>query len=128
MAQRPCIQKNGTTGKIAPPENKVLLASAYMTWAAALMGLHQLDGADRLLAAGAQFTPDSATLFGLWAEERRLQGDPKTADQLDRRAQENAATFENYAEVAALYFHLAFENNRPVELNKFSNPKGVSFH
>ena len=84
-------------------ERKVLLASAYMTWAAALMGVHQLEGADRLLAAGAQFAPDSATLFGLWAEEKRLAGDQKTADLLDRRAQENTATFENYAEVAALY-------------------------
>lgn len=114
--------------RLAPPQNNVLVATAYMTWAAALMGLHRLDGADRLLAAAAEVDPDSATLFGLWAEERRLAGDQKTADQLDRRALENTATFENYAEVAALYFHLAWGNNRPVELNKFSNPTVVTFH
>jgi hypothetical protein len=59
---------------------------------------------------------------------RRLAGDQKTADQLDRRALENTATFENYAEVAALYFHLAWADNRPVELNRFDNPGAVSFH
>jgi tetratricopeptide (TPR) repeat protein len=114
--------------RLAPPDNKELTATAYMTWAAAMIGLHQLDAADRLLASATEVAPDSATAFGLWAEERRLAGDQKTADELDRRALENTATFENYAEVAALYFHLAWADNRPVELNKFGNPGAVSFH
>jgi len=114
--------------RVAPPDNKVLVATAYMTWAAAMIGLHQLDAADRLLAAATQVNPDSSIAFGLWAEERRLRGDPKTADLLDRRALENTATFENYAEVAALYFHLSWEDNKPVELSKFTNPTVVSFH
>jgi hypothetical protein len=47
---------------------------------------------------------------------------------LDRLAQEASATFENYGEVAALYFHLAWADNEPVSRNKFSNPTIVTFH
>ena len=114
--------------RLAPPENEVLLASAYMTWGAALMGLREFDGADRALAAAAQVNPDSSTAFGLWAEAKRLKGDREAADRLVRRAQEVSANFENYAEVAALYFRLAWENDQPVELNTFPNPEIVTFH
>jgi tetratricopeptide (TPR) repeat protein len=114
--------------RLAPPDNDVLIASAYMTWAAALMGLHDLEGADRLLAAATQVDTDSATAFGLWAEEKRLEGDTNAADQLDRRALEKTAAFQNYAEVAALYFHPAWEKDQSLELNKFFNPNIVPFH
>jgi hypothetical protein len=55
--------------RLAPPSNQVSLSCAYMTWAAALMGLHDLDGADRLLAAATAAAPQSGTAFGLWAIE-----------------------------------------------------------
>jgi hypothetical protein len=35
---------------------------------------------------------------------------------------------ENYSEVAALYFRLSWGDNEPVTLNKFTNPKVVTFH
>jgi hypothetical protein len=47
---------------------------------------------------------------------------------LNRKAREASATFENYAEIAALYFQLAWRDNRPVPRNKFSNPSIVTFH
>jgi len=111
--------------RLAPPSNQVVLGSAYMTWAAALMGLHNLDGADRLLAAATAAAP-GVTAFGLWAELKRLQGDQKTADLLQQRAEDEGAT--NYAEIAALYFQLAWKDNRPVELNPFNNPDVVLRH
>ena len=110
--------------RLAPPSNQVVLSSAYMTWGAALMGLHELDGADRLLAAATAAAP-GVTAFGLWAELKRLQGDQKTADLLQQRAEEGAAN--NYAELA-LYFQLAWKDNRPVELNPFNNPDVVLRH
>lgn len=113
--------------RLAPPSNQLLVASAYMTWAAALMGLHQLDGADRLLAAATAADPDSSVAFGLWAEEKRLEGDQEAADYLKRKALEKSGTFENYAEVAALYFHLAWQDNRPAALNTFPDAKITSF-
>ena len=114
--------------RIAPPENKVLLATAYMTWGAARMGLRDLPGADRMLAKAVEANPQSSTAFALWAEAKQLEGDQAAADRLDRKAHEAAATFENYAEIAALYFHLAWRDDEPVTRNKFSNPTIVTFH
>jgi tetratricopeptide (TPR) repeat protein len=114
--------------RLAPPANKVLLGTTYMTWGAALMGLHDLPGADRMLAKTTEINPDSSTAFGLWAEEKALEGDQASAHKFHHKASEVSATFENYGEVAALYFQLAWHDNQPVTLNKFSNPTIVTFH
>jgi Tfp pilus assembly protein PilF len=114
--------------RLARPSNKVLLATAYMTWAAGLLGLHDVPAADRMLAKATQIDPDSSSAFGLWAEAKRLAGDGAAADKLDRTAREATAKLENYSEVAALYFHLSWLDNQPVTLNKFSNPTVIAFH
>jgi Tfp pilus assembly protein PilF len=113
----------------APPSNKVLLATAYMTWAAAEMGLHNPARADEFLAKALQIYPTSATGLDLWAEAKEQEGDHAAAAELRLRAlAATVDTFENYAEVAALYFHLSWENNVPVMRNKFANPPPVMFH
>jgi len=114
--------------RLAPPENKALLATAYMTWGAALMGLHDLPGADRMLAKSVGINPDSSSAFGLWAEAKELAGDQAAAHKYTHKSREVSATFENYGEVAALYFQLAWRDDQPVTLNKFSNPTIVTFH
>ena len=114
--------------RIAPPENKVLLGTAYMTWGAARLGLRDLPGADRMLAKAVEVNPDSGTAFNLWAEAKRLEGDQPAADRLERKAREASATFENYAEIAALYFHLSWRDGEAVTRNKFANPAIVTFH
>ena len=113
----------------APPANTVLLATAYMTWAAAEMGLRDPVRADELLAKAMQIYPTSSTGFDLWAEAKELQGDHASAAELRRKALESTAdTFENYAEVAALYFHLSWQDGQTVLRNKFASPPAVSFH
>jgi len=112
----------------APPPNKVLLGTAYATWAAALLGSHDAEGADRLLARSIEINPDSSSALDLWAEAKDVKGDHAAAADLRRRALESATTFENYAEVAALYFHLSWQDNQPVTRSKFSNPEVVTFH
>ncbi len=114
--------------RLAPPENKTLLASAYMTWGAALMGLHDVPGADRALAKSVEVNPESSSAYGLWAEAKELAGDQAAAHRLQHRSREATAKFENYGEVAALYFQLAWRDDQPVTLNKFSNPTIVTFH
>ena len=114
--------------RLAPPANKVLLSTAYMTWGAARMGLHDLKGADRMLELAVQANPDSSSALGLWAEAKKLAGDHAAAARLDRLAHESNATMENYNEIAALYFHLAWGDNEPVTTNKFTNPKVLNFH
>jgi tetratricopeptide (TPR) repeat protein len=114
--------------RLAPPENKVLLATAYMTWGAALMGLKDFPGADRMLAKSTEINSESSSAFVLWSEEKQLAGDQEAAHKFEHRARVNAATFENYGEIAALYFQLAWHDDQPVTLNKFSNPTIVTFH
>jgi len=50
------------------------------------------------------------------------------AERLHHVALENTATFENYSEVASLYFHLAWRDNEPVVRSEFANPDVVKFH
>ncbi len=113
----------------APPANTVLLATAYMTWAAAEMGLRDVARADVLLAKALQIYPTSATGYDLWAEAKELQGDHAGAAALHRKALEATAdAFENYAEIAALYFHLSWQDNQPVTRNKFASAPRVTLH
>jgi tetratricopeptide (TPR) repeat protein len=114
--------------RVSPPSNEVLLATAYMTWGAALMGLKDFKAADQMLAKAIEINPSSATALELWSEERELQGDKASSQRLYREALAESATFENYAEVAALYFHLAWENNLPVTRSRFTNPATVTLH
>lgn len=114
--------------KEKPPANKVLLATAYMTWAAAKMGLHRLDEADRLLAQSTAINPESSSSFELWGELKELRGDKAAAARYHQQARLNSAAFENYGEVATLYFHLSWRDNEAVMLSRFNNPSVVSFH
>jgi Tfp pilus assembly protein PilF len=113
--------------RLAPPANAVLRGTAYMIWGAALMNLHDAAGADRMLAKATNANPDSATAFALWAEIKSLGGDQEAADRLDRLAGWASATFENYQEVAALYFHLPLAGVQPVTRNRFANPTVAGF-
>ena len=112
----------------APPANKTLLSTAYFTWAAAEMGLHDLAQADQLLVKSSRADPQSATGLDLWADLKELLGDKAAAADLRRQALQATETFENYAEVAALYFQLAWRDNQPVARSKFANPTIVTFH
>jgi tetratricopeptide (TPR) repeat protein len=114
--------------QVAPPAKSGLLATAYMTEGAALMALKNLKRANEMFAKAIQIAPNSATVLGLWAEEKTLEGDKVEAARLRQRALVQTATFENYSEVAALYFHLSWADNQPVVRSEFTNPGVVSFH
>ncbi len=109
----------------APPSNKVLLGTAYLTWAAALAGQDDLPGADRMLTLATQTNPDNDAAFALWAEVKRRQGENTAAEALWLRARAGATTFENYAEVALLYFRLP-EPGKPIMRSQFVNPRQVN--
>lgn len=111
-----------------PADGALLASTGYVTWAAAQLGQHDIEGADRLLAKAIALTPDSATAWDLRADVKRLKGDAAAAERLHRRALEVSGSSENYAEVAALYFQLAWRDNQPVTRSMFANPANVSFH
>ncbi len=106
--------------------NKMLISTGYVTWGAALLGVHNISGADQALEKATDANPDSAIAWEMWAEVKREKGDPAQADRLHQRAMAAAGSFENYAEVAALYFKLAWQENQPVMRSQFTNPTSVS--
>jgi len=122
------VDRMATLISQSPPENKVLLATGYMTWAAAQMGLRDYQAADRLLAQAHQADPENSTALDLWAELKDKMGDKAAAADLHHRAMEATETFENYGEVAALYFKLSWQDNLPITRSKFINPSIVTFH
>jgi tetratricopeptide (TPR) repeat protein len=112
----------------APPVNKTLLATAYMTEGAALMGVKDLPRANQMFEQASEIDPQNSAVLGLWSEAKALQGDQTESARLFGLAMADAATFENYSEVAALYFHLAWAENQPVTRSNFTNPGIVTFH
>jgi tetratricopeptide (TPR) repeat protein len=111
-----------------PPPDNLLVSTAYVTWAAAQLGLHDVAGADRLLAKATEINPGSATAWALWSDVKLAKDDSEAAARLHQKALEASASFENYAEIATLYFQLAWRNNQPVSRSMFANPATVSFH
>jgi tetratricopeptide (TPR) repeat protein len=111
-----------------PPADPIVAGTAYMTWAGALLGLGDVNGADRLMLQATKVNPQSAVAFNLWSDVKREKGDPETASLLRQKALDVSDSFENYAEVAALYFQLAWRNHQPMITSQFRNPAAVSFH
>jgi tetratricopeptide (TPR) repeat protein len=110
------------------PADPVVLCTAYATWAAARLGDHDINGADELMALAIEANPGSAMAYNLWSDVKREKGDPEAAERLRAKALRASASFENYAEVAALYFQLAWRDHQAVTTSQFRNPVVVGFH
>ncbi len=108
------------------PADKVLLATAYVTWAAARMGLQDMDGAEALVETAAGINPESCSALELWAELRTLKGDDSGAERLHLKARESHSAFENYAEIASLYFQLAWRDHQKLTHSRYGNADTVS--
>jgi tetratricopeptide (TPR) repeat protein len=111
-----------------PTSDGILVSTAYVTRGAGLLGLHDLNGADRSLEKAIRANPDSSIAWDLWSEMKRQKGDTAQADRLHQRALAASGTFENYAEIAALYFRLSWQENQPVMRSQFANPDHTSQH
>jgi tetratricopeptide (TPR) repeat protein len=111
-----------------PPTDKVLLCTTYMTLAAARLGVHDINGADAAIAKAVGAYPDASSAYDLWADIKREKGDPQAAARMHRKALENSVKFENYSEVATLYFRLAWRDNQPMMRSPYSNPDIVGLH
>jgi len=79
-----------------PPSNKTLLATAYMTWGAALLAQGELGQADQKLAKAVEINPLSSATYDLWSDLKQVQGHKEAADRLHAKALEMSSTFENY--------------------------------
>lgn len=111
-----------------PTFNPILVSTGYVTWGAALLGLDDINGADHKLRRALRANPHSSIAWDLWSEMKRQKGDVAEADRLHQEALQSSGTFENYAEVAALYFQLSWQRNAPVMRSLFANPDKTSHH
>jgi tetratricopeptide (TPR) repeat protein len=111
-----------------PDCDATLSSTGYVTWAAALLGMHDVNGADQALAKAIAIKPTSSIAWDMWSEVKRQKGDTVQAARLNQQALNVADTFENYAEIAALYFRLTWQDRQPVMRSMFTNPAAKSLH
>lgn len=98
------------------------------TLAAALFIALGLLAADALLAKSTAINPDCAAAFDLWADIKLAAGDADAAASLHRQALADTVRFDNFSEVAALYFRLPWQQGQPVTRSQYTNPTVVQFH
>ena len=100
----------------------VLIAAAYMTLACNLMGQQDFKRADLALAQAISEYPQTSSGYELWADLKEHSGDHGEAQRLHQKARQNSIYFENYAEVAMLYFELSWRNGAELVRSRYSNP------
>ena len=111
-----------------PDCDRTLASTGYVTWGAARLGLHDVNGADLILAKAIAIKPTSSVAWDMWSEVKREKGDDAQADRMHQHALSVADQFENYAEIATLYFRLAWRGNQPAVRSQFINPAAKSLH
>jgi tetratricopeptide (TPR) repeat protein len=109
-----------------PPTDRILLATAYLTLGAGWIGLDIFDAAERAVVRSIELHGTSSTAYELWSEIRRDQGDLDGARIRHEQALAVSGFFENYGELAALYFRMAWRDGEPVMRSPFTNPSTVT--
>ncbi len=103
----------------APP---AVISAAYLTWAAALVGQRNFAAAEEKLAQSIATYAYTSSAYEFWAQIKESQSDVVAADRMRRKAVENSLYFENYGELAMLYFEMAWRDGQKLERNKYGNP------
>lgn len=105
-----------------PADRRILRSTAYMTQAAALLGLNRPEEADALLVQALTINPDNSGAWFYRAATRAELGDLAGAEQMRRRAFQTNDSVENFAEVATLYFLLNWTAGDQLIQSPFPNP------
>ena len=84
------------------------------TLGTALWALGDLDGAEAAYKRATREHPSSAGAYSYWARLLRERGDEQAAVEKEKIARVNALTFENYPEIASLYFWMSPRHNQPL--------------
>lgn len=87
--------------------------SGVANWA-----LKRYAEAERDFALAARRLPDATDAYLYWADMLDELGRPADAAEKRRIGRQNQATFDNYAEIALLYFWLNKNDNQPLRLRK----------
>lgn len=104
-------------------QNDILLSTAQMTRAAALLGLKRPADAEQALLIATDVNPNNSSAWQLLSEARAMVGDQAGAERMLRKAYDTNDSLENYAEVAALYFLLPWREGMALTESPFRNPE-----
>jgi hypothetical protein len=102
----------------------VLIGAAYMTWACSLMGQKNFAAADQKLALAIKAYPYTSSGYQLWGDLKKATGNPELGKEMRRKARENSIYFEQFSEVAMLYFELSWRDKEGLRRSPYSNPNG----
>lgn len=98
-----------------PSKRSALLQEAILnTLGTALWAQGDLDGAEAAYKRATREHPSSAGAYSYWARLLRERGDEQAAAEKEKIARVNALTFENYPEIANLYFWMSPRDNQPL--------------
>ncbi len=98
-----------------PSKRFALLQEAILnTLGTALWAQGDLDGAEAAYKRATREHPSSAGAYSYWARLLRERGDEQAAVEKEKIARVNALTFENYPEIANLYFWMSPRDNQPL--------------
>jgi len=98
-----------------PSKRSALLQEAILnTLGTALWAQGDLDGAEAAYKRATREHPSSAGAYSYWARLLRERGDEQAAAEKEKIARVNALTFENYPEIANLYFWMSPRDNHPL--------------
>ena len=107
----------------APP---AVISAAYLTWAAGLVGQRKFAEAEEKLTRSIAAYTYTSSAYEFWAQIKESQNDVVAAEKMRSKAIENSLYFENYDELAVLYFEVAWRDGQKLERNKYGNPTFVS--
>jgi tetratricopeptide (TPR) repeat protein len=103
----------------APP---AVISAAYLTWAAGLVGQRKFAEAEEKLTRSIAAYTYTSSAYEFWAQIKESQNDALAAEKMRGKAIENSLYFENYGELAMLYFEMAWRDGQKLERNKYGNP------
>jgi membrane protein required for beta-lactamase induction len=96
------------------PRFRPIREALYSTLGVSRWGIGDLDGAEEAFRNAAAEFNESEAAYTYWARLLRARGDTAGAAEKSEIARINALTFENYPEVAGLYFWMSPRTNDPL--------------
>jgi hypothetical protein len=89
------------------------------------MGQKNWPAAEQWFGQSMAAYPLSSSLYEIWADLKVIVGAPAEADLMRQQARTNSLHFENFAEVAMLYFELSWRDGQGLKRSKYANPSGL---
>lgn len=102
------------------PKDKVVLSLTHTAIGAARLKDSNWKGAEASFQQAVNANAANPVTYALWAEARRQQGDLAGAKAMIEKAQAASGDFEDYAEVAGLYFAVRWQGGAPYLFDPFN--------